>query len=62
MYKSFFKPLFDKLLALILIIVFSPIMIITAILIYLKMGRPVIFTQERPGYKVKYLKFTNLGL
>jgi len=56
MYKSFFKPLFDKLLALILIIVFSPIMIITAILIYLKMGRPIIFTQDRPGYKGKIFK------
>ena len=56
MYKTFFKPLFDKLLALILIIIFSPIMIITAILIYLKMGRPIIFTQDRPGYKGKIFK------
>ena len=56
MYKTFFKPLFDKLLALILIIIFSPLMIITAILIYLKMGRPIIFTQDRPGYKGKIFK------
>jgi len=56
MYKKIIKPLFDKLLALILIIIFSPIMIITAILIYLKMGRPIIFTQSRPGYKGKIFK------
>jgi len=56
MYKKIIKPLFDKLLALILIIIFSPIMIITAILIYLKMGRPIVFTQDRPGYKGKIFK------
>jgi len=56
MYKKIIKPLFDKFLALILIILFSPIMIITAILIYLKMGRPIIFTQSRPGYKGKIFK------
>ena len=56
MYKKFIKPLLDKILALILIIIFSPIMLITAILIYLKMGRPIIFTQERPGYKGKIFK------
>ena len=56
MYKTFFKPLFDKLLALILIILFSPIMIITALVIYFKMGRPIIFTQSRPGYKGKIFK------
>ena len=56
MYKKFIKPLLDKILALILIIVFSPIMLITAILIYLKMGRPIIFSQDRPGYKGKIFK------
>ena len=56
MYKLFIKPLFDKVLALILIILFSPVMLITAVLIYLKMKRPIIFTQERPGYKGKIFK------
>jgi len=56
MYKTFFKPLFDKVLALILIILFSPIMLITAILIYLKMGEPIIFAQPRPGYRGKIFK------
>jgi len=56
MYKNFFKPLLDKLLALILIILFAPVMIIVAILIYLWDGRPVIFTQERPGLNEKIFK------
>ena len=56
MYKKFLKPLFDKLLALTLIILFSPIMLIVAILIYLWDGRPVIFTQERPGLNEKIFK------
>ncbi len=56
MYKNFFKPLFDRILALILIIILSPIMIIVAILIYLWDGRPVIFTQKRPGFREKIFK------
>ena len=55
-YRDFFKPLFDRLLALFLIILFAPIMIIVAILIYLWDGRPIIFTQERPGLNEKIFK------
>ena len=56
MYKKFFKPLFDKILALFLIILFSPIMLIVAVLIYLWDGRPIIFTQSRPGLNEKIFK------
>ena len=55
-YRDFFKPLFDRLLALFLIILFAPVMIIVAILIYLWDGRPIIFTQERPGLNEKIFK------
>ncbi len=48
-YRDFIKPFFDRLLALILILIFLPIMIIVALLIYLWDGRPIIFTQPRPG-------------
>jgi len=47
------KSLFDKLLALFLIILFSPIYIIVSIMILLKMGSPILFRQKRPGYKEK---------
>jgi len=47
------KSLFDKTLALLLIILFLPIYIIVTLLILLKMGRPILFSQKRPGYKEK---------
>lgn len=47
------KTLFDKILALFLIILFSPIYIIVSLLIYKKMGSPIFFKQKRPGYKEK---------
>lgn len=43
------KPLLDRVLALIMIVLLSPIMIVTAILIYLRLGKPIVFTQLRPG-------------
>lgn len=47
------KIVFDKILALFLILVFLPVYIIVALLIWWKMGKPVIFHQLRPGYKEK---------
>ena len=47
------KNLFDKSLALFLIILFSPIYIIVSLLIFFKMGSPILFRQKRPGYKEK---------
>jgi len=56
MYKNFFKPLLDKVLAFTLIILFLPVMIVVAVLIYLWDGRPILFVQDRPGYKGKIFK------
>ena len=56
MYSHFFKPLLDYLLALILVIIFSPILLVTALLIFFKMSRPIFFTQERPGLNEKIFK------
>jgi len=50
---SIMKHFFDFLLAFILIILFLPIYIVVALLIWWQMGRPVLFRQERPGYKEK---------
>lgn len=43
----------DFLLALIAIIVLSPVLLIVAILVKTKLGSPVIFKQERPGLNEK---------
>ncbi len=48
-----FKSIFDKFLALFLIILFSLIYIIVSLLIWWKMGSPILFRQKRPGYKEK---------
>jgi len=56
LYKIFFKPLFDKLLAFFLIILFSPIFLIVSLLILIKLGRPIFFTQERPTLNEKIFK------
>ena len=56
MYKRFIKRLLDILLSGIALIVLSPIMLIVAILVRIKLGSPVIFKQERPGYKGRTFK------
>lgn len=43
------KRVFDFSLALVLIFLFSPIYIIVVFLILIKMGRPILFRQNRPG-------------
>lgn len=48
-YEKFIKRFLDIVLSLVAIILLSPVMIITAILVRMKLGSPVIFTQERPG-------------
>ena len=45
------KRIFDIVLSLLLIGLFLPFIIITAIVVYLKIGRPIFFKQVRPGLK-----------
>ena len=49
MYKKYFKRLLDCIMALIGLIVLSPLMLIIAVLVRIKLGSPVIFKQPRPG-------------
>ncbi|ADR35070.1 Undecaprenyl-phosphate galactose phosphotransferase [Sulfuricurvum kujiense DSM 16994] len=53
MYKQILKPLSDRVGALFLLILVSPLILIVAATVYLKLGRPLFFTQKRPGYKGK---------
>lgn len=48
-YERYIKRPLDFVLSFIALIVFSPILLITAILVRIKLGSPVIFKQERPG-------------
>lgn len=49
MYRLFFKRLLDFVLSLLALIVLSPLLLIIAILVRIKLGSPIIFKQERPG-------------
>lgn len=52
-YEKYLKRLQDFCCALAAIIVLSPVMLITAILVRTKLGSPIIFKQERPGLNGK---------
>ncbi|MBR1862698.1 MAG: sugar transferase [Ruminococcus sp.] len=56
MYERFVKRPLDCFLSTGALIVFSPIMAVTAILVRIKLGSPVLFTQERPGRNEKIFK------
>ncbi|TSI11526.1 sugar transferase [Lysinibacillus sp. BW-2-10] len=49
MYSKYFKRIMDFLFSLVIFLVLSPIMLVIAILVKIKLGSPVFFKQERPG-------------
>ena len=53
MYRKYIKRILDFTLSLIVLIVLSPILLITAILVKIKLGSPIIFKQQRPGKNEK---------
>ena len=55
-YEKYIKRPQDFLCALLATIVLSPVLIVVAILVKIKLGSPVLFTQERPGRNGKVFK------
>ena len=55
MYEKVFKRIFDFILALVLLVLFSPVILITALLLKITQGG-VVFTQNRPGLDEKIFK------
>lgn len=53
MYRKCFKRFFDFILSLISIIILSPMFLVLAVLVKIKLGSPVIFKQKRPGLNEK---------
>lgn len=49
MYKKFIKRFLDLILSLMALILLMPLMLIIYILVRVKLGKPAIFKQERPG-------------
>ena len=55
-YEKYIKRLLDIVLSGLALIVLSPLLLETAILVRVKLGSPVIFCQERPGKDEKIFK------
>lgn len=55
-YEKYLKRLMDFVCALAALILLSPVMLVVAILVHIKLGAPVIFSQERPGLNGKVFK------
>lgn len=56
MYRKVIKRLLDIIISLAALIILSPVLLVVAILVRCKLGSPVIFHQERPGYHEKIFK------
>lgn len=56
MYRNYIKRLLDIVISFTALVILSPIMLVLAILVRCKLGAPVIFHQERPGYHEKIFK------
>ena len=48
-YRHFFKRFLDIILSLLALIVLSPLLVVLAILVRIKLGKPILFSQKRPG-------------
>ena len=56
MYRKYIKRPMDFILSLLAIIVLSPVLGVTALFVRIKLGSPVLFSQERPGKDEKIFK------
>ena len=55
-YEQHLKRPLDIILSLVAIIVLAPVFLLVTILVRKKLGKPVLFTQERPGLNEKIFK------
>lgn len=55
-YEKFFKRLFDVIFSFLALVILSPVLLVIAILVRIKLGSPIIFKQERPGKDEKIFK------
>lgn len=56
MYRNFFKRFFDLILSMLGLVILSPLLLLTYILVIIFLGFPGIFKQERPGKNEKIFK------
>ena len=56
MYNLYLKRFFDIICSLIGLVILSPLLLVTTILVWIKLGPPAFFSHERPGLKCKIFK------
>jgi lipopolysaccharide/colanic/teichoic acid biosynthesis glycosyltransferase len=55
--SKFIKSVLDRIMAAIALLILSPLILIMAIAIYVRMGKPIIFAQPRPGQNGRIFTF-----
>ena len=55
-YQKYIKRLIDIVLSATMILLLSPVFLVTALLVRIKLGAPIFFVQDRVGYKEKVFK------
>lgn len=53
MYERYVKRLLDIVLSLVALVILSPVMLVVAGLVRVKLGKPIVFKQQRPGKNEK---------
>jgi len=52
-YQKYIKRFLDIIISAVALVLLSPVLLIVAVLVRVKLGSPVIFHQQRPGYEEK---------
>jgi lipopolysaccharide/colanic/teichoic acid biosynthesis glycosyltransferase len=55
-YRKYLKRVFDIIGSCVLLLILSPILFIIGVAVKVKLGSPVIYVQERPGYQERIFK------
>ena len=55
-YEKYIKRLLDFTLSFLALIILSPVLLVTAVMVRIKLGSPIIFHQERPGKSEKIFR------
>lgn len=50
------KRILDLVFSSVALVILSPVLLITALVVYVKLGRPILFTQKRPGKNQRIFK------
>ena len=64
MYLTYIKPFFDRLAALLAIVLLTPLLLLIVILLSVFQRGSIFFIQDRPGFKervFKIIKFRTMG-